>query len=454
MTTMSNLMIEDLQKHIIQELQPYNGKTFLLAVSGGLDSVVMAHLFKTAAFKFGIIHCNFQLRGNYSDADSEFVKSLAENFDVAFFSKIFETEKYAFENKLSIEEAARNLRYQWFEEIRKAFHYDFIVTAHHANDNLETTLLHLIKGSGIHGMQGIPKRNGNIIRPLLKVSREGLQTFAEKNNIKHCTDSTNALNIYTRNKIRNTVIPVLKEINPALESTFVQTNQNFNEAAFIVKEFLSRKIKKLKITKGENIFFSIAALNALAYKRSLLFQLLNSYKFSAEQVIAISENLFGSGKIFLSSTHRIIIDRKFLIINEISTKESPLYIINETTKSISVGNISFEIDYIINKPNACKPGNSIACFDMLHITYPITVRRWKRGDYLYPVGMKKANGNPARKKISDLFTDAKYSLLEKENTWVFLCDEKVIWVSGLRQDYKSVSKENSAHILKIKMHSV
>lgn len=446
-------MIEDLQKHIIQELQPYIGKSFLLAVSGGLDSVVMANLFKTAAFKFGIMHCNFQLRGNDSDADSEFVKALSKNLDVAFFCKKFETEQYALENKLSIEEAARNLRYQWFEEIRNAFHYDFIVTAHHANDNLETTLLHLIKGTGIHGMQGIPQRNGNIIRPLLKVSRDSLQSFAEKNNITYCTDSTNALNEYTRNKIRNTVVPILKEINPALENTFVQTNQNFIEAAIIVNAFLSKKIKKLKITKGENTFFSIAALNALVYKRSLLFQLLKPYNFSAEQVIAISENLFGSGKIFLSSTHRIIIDRKFLIITEISTNESPLYFINENTKSISVGNKSFEIDFIKNKPNACKPGNTIACFDMQNITYPITVRKWKRGDYLYPVGMKKANGNPARKKISDLFTDAKYSLLEKENTWIFLCNEKVIWVSGLRQDYRFAAKENSAQILKIKMHS-
>ncbi|HET8964106.1 MAG TPA: tRNA lysidine(34) synthetase TilS [Chitinophagales bacterium] len=446
-------MIKELQQYIIQELQPHIGKSFLLAVSGGLDSVVMANLFKTSTFKFGIIHCNFQLRGNDSDADSEFVKALAKKFDVSFFCKKFETEQYAIENKLSIEEAARNLRYQWFEEIRNAFHYDYIITAHHANDNLETTLLHFIKGSGIHGMQGIPQRNGNIIRPLLKVSRDSLQSFAEKNNIAYCTDLTNVLNEYTRNKIRNTVVPILKEINPTLENTFVQTNQNLIEAAIIVKDFLSKKIKNLKVIKGDNIFFSIATLNALAYKRSLLFQLLNPYNFSAEQVIEISNNLFGSGKIFLSSTHRIIIDRKFLIITEVSTNESPLYFIYENTKSISVGNKSFEIDFIKNKPNACKPGNTIACFDMRNITYPITVRKWKRGDYLYPVGMKKANGNPARKKISDLFTDAKYSLLEKENTWILLCDEKVIWVSGLRQDYRFASKENSALILKIKMHS-
>lgn len=451
MISILNLMIDTLHKLLAEELAPYRGSRFLLAVSGGMDSVVMAHLFKYASMCFGIAHCNFHLRGDESDTDAEFVKMLAEKLEVEYFYKTFDTATFASGKKLSIEEAARIQRYTWFENVRIHSGYDFIVTAHHADDNFETVLLHLIKGTGIHGMQGIPKRNGYILRPLLKMSRSELQMYASAKNIEYRTDSTNALNIYTRNKIRNTVLPILKEINPSLTKTFVQTNQNLTEAAHIVDTFMMRKIKKLQIPKSSYTAFSIAALNALPYKRTLLFQLLSPYDFSPEQVAGISDNLFGSGKIFLSKTHRVIIDRKFLIITGYPATDSPVYVIDAHTKKINAGNCSFKMDIIQKNINTRKYGTETACFDLDKIVFPIIVRKWKQGDFLYPAGMQKANGTPARKKVSDLFTDAKYSLPEKEDTWIFLCGNKIIWVAGLRQDYRFAAGAACRQVLKIRM---
>lgn len=445
-------MIDAFLQFIRQQFDLHRQTKILLTVSGGLDSTVMAHLFKAAEFSFGIAHCNFQLRGTESDNDAEFVKQMAKSWEVPFFTIQFNTKTYAAEHKLSIEEAARNLRYNWFETIRQTFGYDYIATAHHLDDSLETTLLNFIKGTGIKGLQGIPLRNGRIIRPLLFATKSELSSFADNNSIIYRTDASNASNMFTRNKIRNTIIPLLKEINPALQSTFAQTNKNIIEAARITEKFTASKLKKLAIEKAGNIYIPIAALRNMPYATTLLYTLLIAKNFSADQVLQIASNLHGSGKIFLSKTNRVIIDRKFLIVSSLKEEIAPIHFILSETKLLHAGNCKFEIEAIRNVKKIFTPELHTAYFNLAKITFPITVRKWRKGDYIYPAGMYKANGNAARKKISDLFTDAKYDLLQKEEAWVFECNNKIIWIAGLRQDARFISTGSAnAELLKIKM---
>ncbi|MBC8047398.1 MAG: tRNA lysidine(34) synthetase TilS, partial [Fimbriimonadaceae bacterium] len=322
-----NSFIDKFNTHISENRLFRNTETILLAVSGGIDSVVMAELFYQCKLNFGIAHCNFQLRDEDSNADEKFAKEIAEKYDVAFYDKRFDTIKFQKENKLSLEEAARILRYEWLEGIRSAFNYNFIATAHHINDSIETIILNLTKGTGIRGLKGIPVKNGFVVRPLLFAAREEIEIFAKENNLQYRTDKTNLNNDFQRNKIRNLVIPVLKEINPALEKTFHKNIKHFIDAELLYKEQIEKKVKKLLDRRKDAIYIPINTLKTLPASATYLFEIVKQFNFSDDQSEEVHENLFGSGKQFFSSTHRLIVDRKFLIITSVNTEDSKHIII-------------------------------------------------------------------------------------------------------------------------------
>ncbi len=430
----------------------------LLAVSGGLDSTVMCELFFHSAYNFGIAHCNFQLRENESELDELFVSELAAKYGVEFFVKKFDTHNYKLQNKLSLEEAARNMRYEWFEEMRQSFNYNAIATAHHLNDSIETIFLNLIKGTGIAGLKGIQSKNKNVIRPLLFATKSEIEAYANEKNISYRIDQSNLKNEFQRNKIRNEIIPLLKELNPSLEKTFEKNIRHFNEAGIIYKSHVEQKLKKLIHARGNEIYVPIASLNNIAAKATYLFELLKPFGYHEDQIIEISENMHGSGKNFYSDTHRVIIDRRFLIITKKNTAESGHIIIYGDMKSVHAPGFRLKIDISDYKNIKINKSGFVGYFDFDKIEFPLVLRKWKKGDYFYPLGLYKKSDDsenqlkPAKKKLSDVFTDLKIDLHTKENTWVLLSGEKIIWVVGLRQDerFKITSKTKKIYKITVK----
>ncbi|MBC8172575.1 MAG: tRNA lysidine(34) synthetase TilS, partial [Chitinophagales bacterium] len=369
------------ENHLCRKHEPV-----LLAVSGGIDSVVLTELFRASNYNFGIAHCNFQLRGTESDTEEDFVQELAQQLQVPFYVKRFDTTAYQKKNKLSPEEAARNLRYTWFEEIRAAFGFQSIATAHHLNDSIETIILNITKGTGIKGLMGIPVKNSRVIRPLLFASRKEIESFAEENNLLFKTDSSNLTDDYQRNMIRHHIIPKLKEINPALENTFKKNIQNFNDAELIYREHITNKLTKLIETRKDAIYISINRLKNLPASATYMFEIVKQFGFNAEQSSQIHDHLYGSGKQFLSDTHNLIIDRKFLIITPLKPEQTKHIVIEKENKTISAADFKLKFSLSnLTRPLKMNHSDSIIYADAANIEYPLTLRVWKRGDYLYPL---------------------------------------------------------------------
>ncbi|MGB1308982.1 MAG: tRNA lysidine(34) synthetase TilS [Oceanihabitans sp.] len=419
----------------------------LVAISGGLDSVVLTHLCKQAKLNFALAHCNFNLRGNESDADQDFVLQLAEDLDVEVFIQNFETEKFAKAHKLSTQMAARELRYEWFQELSKQLQFDYILTAHHADDNLETFLINLTRGTGLDGLTGIPEVNENIVRPLLKFSREEMESFAKNNNLKWREDSSNASTKYLRNKLRHEVIPKLKEVNPELLPNFEKTQSNLQDAKDILEDAVLSVQKKVVSVEGEVIKFHIKKLQKLSNTKAYLYELLKDFQFTEwNDVYNLLEAQ--SGKQVFSATHRLLKDRKHLLLTEISSKENRVIqseseesiIISEKENQIQtpLGILFFdEADAIFGKRT------NVSFVDKDLLKFPLSVRKWQKGDYFYPLGMQ------GKKKLSKFFKDEKYSLIEKEKALVLCAGDDVVWVINKRADNRYKVTNKTKNILKI-----
>ncbi|MFI5173028.1 MAG: tRNA lysidine(34) synthetase TilS [Chitinophagales bacterium] len=429
------------------------GEKTLIAVSGGADSVVLCDLFKKAGFEFAIAHCNFQLRETDSETDAEFVKALAEKHNVAFYGERFNTIEFKNENKLSLEEAARNLRYEYFEMIRSNFGYSKIATAHHLNDSIETVIMNLIKGTGIRGITGIPVKNNHIIRPLLFALKKDIEDYAVENKIEYRNDISNLSNDFHRNKIRNEIIPVLKSINPSLESSMAKSIKHFHEAEIIFNEQIKKKLSKLVKISGNDIYYPVAALKLLPATSTYLHELLYPFGFNEDQIGQIISCFGTSGKMFYSKNRRVIIDRKNMIILPLEATNDSIIIINEENKSVDAGENKLYFEYSnFNMNMQFNNSGDVAYFDAATISFPLILRKWKAGDYLYPLGLtKKKSDKPGKKKVSDILTDLKLSVLEKERTRVLLCGEKIIWVAGIRQDERFKVTEKTTRLLKVKL---
>lgn len=451
--------IDQFRQHISAHALFKPHEPVLLAVSGGMDSVVMTHMFHLCGFAFAIAHCNFQLRGNDSDADERFVKDLAAKYNVPFYSKRFETNSYKQEHGLSLEEAARNLRYNWFEELCREYGYKYIATAHHLNDSLETALLNFTKGSGIRGLRGIPVRNKTVIRPLLFADKEQIMKACDANQLAYRTDDTNTDNAFQRNSIRNEVIPLLKKINPSLEKTFAKNVRHFTEAEIMLREITEQKIKKLVQQRRDALYIPLKRLIPLSARLTSLYEILKDHGFNEEQTLQVDNNLLSAGTQFFSATDRVIIDRNFLIITPVNSVESRHMHIEKNERIVRTADFTLELSIAeIKRPVHISDSPLTALFDAAEIDFPLLLRPWKQGDYLYPMGLYKKNSSndkqelkPAKKKISDILTDLKIDRYEKENTWVLLSGDRIIWLAGLRQDERSKIRSSTRQVLKIKM---
>jgi len=434
-------MLQKFKQHLHQNFPFLGDSKLLIAISGGVDSVVLAHLCSQLDLNFSLCHCNFNLRGQESDDDEAFVTSLAKTLKIPVYSTAFETEKYAAKNKVSIQVAARDLRYTWFYELLDTKGYNYVLTAHNTNDNLETFIINLTRGSGLEGFTGIPPVNQKSVRPLLAFSRDDITLFAIKNGIIWREDKSNASLKYVRNKVRHKVIPILKELNPHVLESFQNTLEYLNESQSIINDTLTNVTANVVSYENDLLKISCKEIEKLSNKKAYLYQLLQGYGFTAWNDIV--DLIYAQpGKQVFSDTHRLLKDRNFLILTTINKNQSikgPVLIDQKVSK------ITNPIKLTIQNTDdfTCKNKHEIIIDNDL-INYPLSLKKWHHGDTMYPAGMTGS------KKISQLFKDYKLSLLDKEKIWI-LADAKnhIIWVIGLRQDRRYLANKTSKNRLKI-----
>ena len=436
-------MREAFKKNIEKNLHYLIGKKILVACSGGLDSVVLATLMHNLNFEIALAHCNFSLRGKESDGDADFVADLAEKWNVPVFVETFDTKKYATDKKLSTQMAARELRYRWFEDLQESFGYDYVLTAHHADDDIETFLINLSRGTGLKGLTGIPQKNENIVRPLLNFSRKEILEYAQSNKLYWREDSSNKKTDYLRNKIRIDVIPNLKETSKSFLSGFQKTQDHLSESRKLIEDYMAL-VYNLVVTEnfdGYNIH--ISKLKDLPNTGALLYELLSPFGFTDFQ--AMNDLMQAQpGKQLFSETHVLLKDRDILILRLLSSEEKEEeFLISEETKAIEIPiSLRFsEVDTILKTEK-----NSIYV-DKEKLDFPLKLRKWKDGDTFQPFGMK------GKKKLSKFFKDEKLSLIAKKNVWLLCSSQKIVWVVGMRQAETSKVTGQTKKILKIAFKS-
>lgn len=403
----------------------YKDKKYLLAVSGGKDSCVMAYLFASTKLHFDIAHCNFNLRGKDSIRDKEFVIELANRYNVTCYTQDFDTLKIQEKSGKSIEMVARELRYKWFEIIGNK--YDYIVTAHHANDNAETILLNMIRGTGIKGMTGIPSQNGKIIRPFLSFTSKEINDFALENNISFCEDYTNYENNYRRNKLRNIVIPQLTNINPNFINIIDKNTRIWKRQYEFYQKQIILKTEKYLHKEDHHIYFNIEELDKEPFKDLILYENLTKYGFKESQIQDILNSFNSqSGKKFYSKTHLAYKERNKIVLSE---KDKTQAYFKQYFSFEEMKDDKYLIDLIsIKEHKSFETNNNIAYFDADKIIFPITVRNWKTGDCFYPFGMK------GKMKVSDFFNNLKIDNYKKNNIKIMCSQKNIIWIVGYRSD--------------------
>lgn len=417
----------------------------LLAVSGGIDSMVMLQLFRESGYGISVAHCNFQLRGEGSDGDEDFVRKKCRQWDIAFYSHRFDTNNYASEKGLSTQMAARELRYAWFDELLSKEGFDYLATAHHVNDSIETILLNFTKGSGIDGLMGIPEQNKKIIRPLLFATREEIENYAAAEGIAWREDQSNQSHDYQRNFIRHQIVPRLKELNPSLEKTFQYTIYKLQGAIEMIRNAVDEwKLKYLK-KEGDKIFLNKKGLYGAS--TMMLWEIVKPFGFNFDQCENIIKALDGqSGKRFSSITHELIIDRESLIL--IEQHENWIQIsVGIGQKEVALGSkrLKLEID---DNDGSIQSEKSQATLDEELIQFPLIWRKWKPGDYFFPLGMRN------RKKISDFLINEKVSLAEKDSLTVLESNGEIIWVVGQRIDDRYKVTVKTKRIIKISLEKM
>ena len=440
-------MLRKLIRHIEKEELFKRSEKLLVAVSGGLDSVVLLHFLYKMEVNCVVAHCNFKLRDKDSDRDEIFVKDLAEKYNFPVYTIAFETAEYAKEKGISIEMAARDLRYDWFEKIRKESECSYILTAHHADDVIETVLINLTRGTGIHGLTGIKAKINRLVRPLLPFSRDELKAYAIDNQVEYREDYTNAQTDFVRNKIRHQIIPVLREINPSIQKTMYENVARFSDVDLIYNNEIINKRSNLIDQEEDRLLISLDELKKLPAQNSHLFELLKPYGFHSRDVANIIESLDSiSGKIFFSDDFQILRDREYLVLSKKREKESGVFELQENDQ-VDVFDKRFNCQ-IYERPSDFKFSTNpqIACFDADKLSFPLKLRKWQEGDVFRPIGMK------GRKKVSDYFIDNKFSLTDKENAWLLVSGDDIVWLVGHRMDdrFKITKKTSNIYRIEIK----
>ncbi|QEC51147.1 tRNA(Ile)-lysidine synthase [Anseongella ginsenosidimutans] len=436
-------MLERFLKYIREEDLCKGGDRVLLAVSGGMDSMFMYALFSRSPFSFGIAHCNFGLRGEESDEDQMFVKQEAGKSGVPFYTVRFKALDYAREHKLSTQMAARQLRYDWFETLRREEGYQAIAVAHHLNDQVETMLINLVRGTGPAGLHGILPKNGKIIRPLLCFTREEIAAAVNREAIPYREESSNASDKYLRNRLRHQVVPVLKALNPGLEHTFAATARHFLEAEQFIEHHME-PYRALLQKEGESFRISCKALPEPGMGETILYQLIKPFGFAAGQSRDILNACQSQpGKQFFSATHQLIKDRGYLIIIPLQNTSGQGLLQNEALSFEKM----FEAEILRAEDAGTSPGAGTAFLDYEKLQLPLTVRYWQDGDRFHPLGMKGS------KKLSDFFVDQKIPLHLKGRIPLLLSGKEIAWVAGYRIADPFKVTEGTKKVYRIKFNS-
>lgn len=416
------------------------GKKLLLAVSGGIDSMVMVDLFRKSKSDFAIAHCNFQLRGEESNEDEKFLREFAGENAIPFFSTRFDTQTFAEDFNLSTQMAARELRYKWFHELLETENYDFLLTAHHADDNLETFLINLSRGTGIEGLTGIPRHIDQIFRPLLDFSRNQIEAYAKENHLEWREDSSNASDKYLRNKIRHGIVPVLKELNPELLQAFQKTQSYLQQTQTMAEDASILVYQQVAQNANDEVHFNIEKLKKLPNYRSYLYQWLREYGFTAwDDIYDLTESQ--SGKQVFAAQFRLLKNRHFLILSPLPNSDtSETFHIYENRQDVNFP-IKLSISKVSDISNAT---NNTIFVDAEKIRFPLTLRRWNQGDVFQPFGMKGQS-----KKVSKFFKDEKLALTEKEKIWLLCSGNEIVWIVWIRADERFKVTNTTNQILKI-----
>lgn len=403
----------------------------LVALSGGADSVALLRVLHAEGYRCEAAHCNFHLRGEESDRDERFVRQLCERYAIPLHTVDFDTSQYARQRRLSIEMAARELRYEWFRKVREECGADVIAVAHHRDDSVETMLLNLIRGTGIAGLTGIKPVNEAIVRPLLCVGRDEVIDYLHRIGQKYVTDSTNLKDEYVRNKIRLNLLPLMQEINPSVKRSLAETGERLGEVATIYNMCIAEAKNRVMTPEG----ISIAALLKEPCPKAVLFEILHPMGFNTAQIGDVYRSLYGqSGKRFVSEKWRVIRDRDSLLVegNAESVPFAPPFRLEKEEREYT--------------PDVELPRDKrVACFDADKLNEPLTLRLWRTGDTFVPFGMK------GRKKVSDYLTDRKFSLSQKERQWVLCCGERIAWLIGERTDNRFRVDEQTRRVVFYRM---
>jgi tRNA(Ile)-lysidine synthase len=419
----------------------------LLAVSGGIDSMVMLYLFEKSGFDYGIVHCNFQLRGDESDQDEEFVKKQVLIHGVPSYFKRFDTEEYAQINGISIEMAARDLRYEYFEKIRVEHHYNFVATAHHSDDLIETFFLNLSRKTGIKGLTGIKDKSGRIIRPLLFANRGEIEKFASENCIEFREDSTNIEVFYHRNFLRNRILPLFSELNPSFKKNVLASIENLKDAETVYSGFFETEKQKVVESAANSQIIEIDDLKKSAHPKLLLLEILSEFNFNPAVVEEVFQSLDGdSGKQFYSKTHRLVKDREKLFISLVQEKENKIYYVEAIDLKL-IEPFNVKIEKLSGKDFKVRKEKNFACLDFEKLEFPLLIRKWQQGDYFQPLGMT------GFKKVSDFLIDEKIPVHEKENIWLLCSGNKIAWIMGHRIDNRFKVTPKTQYIYKMEISS-
>ena len=421
---------------------------WLVAVSGGVDSVALCHLCSHYQVPYAMAHCNFGLRAK-SDDDQAFVQQLAKQLEVEIFMIKFDTVAYMKETGTSVQVAARELRYQWFHQLLVEHGLDSIVTAHHANDNVETVLMNLFRGTGIKGLRGIQPVQGRIIRPLLAVTKENILAYAKENQLSWVEDASNATDKYTRNFIRNQILPMMEKAIPREEQGFEKTFEMMAEVEVLYNQALDVHKKKLIEIKGNEVHIPVLKLAKSQPLNTITYEIIKDFGFTAAQTQDVLHLLQSeSGKFVASSTHRIIRNRAWLIIAPLQTAQATHILIENAAQNIVFQEGILELELVSNSIHLDRGEKTIGLLDAAAVRFPLLLRPTKTGDYFYPLGMKKT------KKLARFFIDQKLSKTDKEKIWVVESNKCIIWVVGLRIDERFKIQDKTEQVIRLKISTL